>query len=504
MNELIFGRNSQQNIVSVEIHDNSIDLFVQDEQGNISVITEPNKLWLLCNVRIDETWKRLKGNLHYKYGKQFSSIKEYYDTKYSLKQYDIYTISDLKEQSLVNKGLTYYKGLSPKDISILSFDIETTGVDHNKDSKLLIISNTFRDSKGNVTRKLFAYDEFEDEGEMLKSWVAWIHKIDPSILLGHNIFNFDLLYIKFIADRYDVSLDLGRDGSALKFATRSSQYRVDGSRDLEYFNIKCYGREVLDSYMLALKYDVVTKKYESYGLKKIIAQEGLEDKDRQHYDAGQIRFKYKDPIEWSKIKLYAEKDSDDALKLWDLMCAPFFYSSQMIPKSFQRVMLSAPGSQINSMLVRSYLQEGHSIPKASYIGHIQGGLSFAIPGRYSNVLKIDIKSEYPSAIREYKIYDKEKDPNANLLNLVDFLTEKRFEYKELGKTDSYYRDMDSTMKVLINSIYGMLNTQGLNFNSPKCAEKVTYWGRELIKFSIEWATGEEYEIWKNKNNLQDL
>lgn len=496
MNPLIFGKHTDKSIVSCEVHDDTIDLFIQNEDGNVSVKTEPNKLWLLCNVKVDETWKRLKGNLHYKFGKQFSSIKEYYDTKSALKRYDLYYVSDLKEQSLINRGITYFKGLTPRDISILSFDIETTGIDHNKDSKLLIISNTFRDSKGNIIRKLFSYDKYKDEGQMILDWIDWIQKIDPSILLGHNIFNFDFLYIKYIADRYDIDLNLGRDGSALKFATRPSQLRVDGSRDQEYYNIKCYGREIVDSYFFSMKYDVATKKYDSYGLKKIIAQEGLEDKNRQHYDAGQIRFKYKDPEEWKKILEYAMFDADDPIKLWDLMISAYFYATQSIPKPFQRTMLSAPGSQINSILVRSYLQEGHSVPKATHTSDYTGAISRGEPGRYSNVFKVDVASLYPSIMLQYDVYPKDKDPNQNFLKFLQYFTTERLNNKQLASdtNDKYYKDLEQSQKIFINSAYGFFGTSGLNFNSSECADFITRKGREILERAIKWAEDKLFQI----------
>lgn len=497
MNPLIFGKNETKGVISCEVHDDTIDLFIQNEDGSISVQTEQNKLWILCDRRVEENWKKLKGNLHYKYGKQFSSIKDFYDTKNKFgKKYDIYSIADLKEQSLINKGLTYYKGLNPKDISILSFDIETTGVEHNEDSKLLIISNTFRDSKGNITRKLLAYDDFPDEGTMVKAWIAWVNKLNPSILLGHNIFNFDLPYIKFIAEKYNTELNLGRDESKLKFSTRPSQYRVDGSRDQEYFSIKCYGREIVDTYFLALKYDVATKKYDSYGLKKIIAQEGLEDKNRQHYDASQIRYKYKDPKEWEKIKNYAEGDGDDALKLWDLMIPAYFYSAQSIPKSFQRTMLSAPGSQINSILVRSYLQEGHSIPKASYTNDYSGAISRGEPGRYSNIFKVDVASLYPSIMLEYDVYPKDKDPSQNFLKFLQYFTTERLNNKKLASetNEKYYKDLEQSQKIFINSAYGFFGTIGLNFNSSECADFITRKGREILEQAIKWAENKSLQV----------
>ncbi len=492
-NSLIYGKNSIQKIVSIEPRDGSVEIFTEDSSGVHSEIRE-NRYWILSDEKIGKSFVRLNGNLHYKYGAQFDTRDAFIRARSYLKKNDIYSIWNEKEALMVKDGYSYHKGLEPKDVSILAFDIETTGIKHNENSKLLIIANTFR-RNGVITRKLFAYDDYKDEGEMIVSWTAWVREMNPSILCGHNIFNFDFLYIKYIAEKFNISLDLGRDGSELRFNNKESKFRLDGTRDQGYRNIQCYGREILDTYFMSIRHDTATKKYESYGLKQIIAQEGLEEKDRVFYDAATIKDNYLKPEEWTKIKKYAEFDGDDALKLFDLMGNSFFYMAQSIPKSFQQIVLSAPGSQINSMLVRSYLQDGHSIPKADEINNFMGAISWGNPGIFKNGIKWDIASLYPSIVITYKIFDKNKDPNGHFLKLVEKFRELRLEYKKLGKTDKKYEDMQQSFKILINSAYGACSTRGLNFNYPKGASEITRYGREILDKAIVWATSKEYKEW---------
>src|SRR6185369_7695949 len=141
------------------------------------------------------------------------------------------------------------------------------------------------------------------EGEMIEEWCKWVREVNPSIICGHNIQSFDLGYIAFIADKFNVQLALGRDGSNLTFQNYESKFRKDATQFLHYHKAKIYGREIVDTLFLAIKYDV-GRKYESYGLKNIIKQEGLEVKDRQFYDAAKIRYNYHNKEEWSKIKSY--------------------------------------------------------------------------------------------------------------------------------------------------------------------------------------------------------
>lgn len=497
---LIYGKNNTQKIVSLEVTEDTAELFIEESPGNIRVEVIPNKYWILSNKQHGRSWVTLKGNLHYKYGIQCKTRQEFYQIKNTLKSADTYLISDPREALMVKDGYTYFKGMNPQDVSVLSFDIETTGLYHDKNSKLLLISNTYRRGS-TVERKLFSFDDYQDEGEMIEKWCEWVREKNPSILLGHNIVSYDFPYIQFIADKFDVEVNLGRDGSKITFNNYESKFRVDGSRDLHYKKIRCYGREIVDTYFLSIKHDAASRKYESYGLKKIIAQEGLESTDRQFYDASQIRFKYKDKAEWEKIKAYCIHDSDDSLKLYDLMCSAYFYMSQMIPKNFQLIMESASGSQLNAMLVRSYLQDAHSIPKADGTESYEGGLSLGVSGIYSNTYKVDLLSAYPSTIIQYELYDKQKDPQAHFLTITKLLFEQRVQYKKLAKEtgSEYYEGLQSAMKILINSLYGMCGAGGLNFNSPHIAVEITRYCRAYIEIAIKWATGKDYQYWESKN-----
>lgn len=498
--QLIYGKNPLDRIVSLEPEVESLRIFRRLENGSLEESSIPNRYWLLSNKPHDKYWVKLHGNLHYKWGKQFKSQPDMKQSKYFLKKAfaDIYSINDGKEASMVNRGLTYFKDMKPKDLSVLSFDIETTSLDPNiPEAKLLLISNTFR-HQGKTEKRLFSYDEYDDEGEMIDHWCEWVQYMNPDCLIGHNCFGFDLPYLYNRAKKFSTSLYLGRNGDPVKFDNYSSYKRKDQTQDIEYKKARIYGREIVDTYFLSIDYDVVEKKYETYGLKNIIKQEGLEKKDRVFYNADEIRHKYKDPEEWAKIKTYCIDDSDDALSLFDLMIPARFYLTQSIPKSFQEIICSATGAQLNSFLVRSYLQEAHSIPKASQVEYVKGGISFGIPGIYENVIKIDLKSAYPSQILRFKLYDKEKDPNANFYKMVYHFTYERFalkdKFKETG--DRYYLDREQAAKVVINSAYGLCNTPGLNFNWINGAKKITKETRDVIELALKWASNKDMTFYK--------
>lgn len=488
---VLFGKDQTLKVVGLQPHDGSVEVFYINEENKVVSETRSNRYWLLSPVKIDKEWVRLNGNLHYQWGRQFNTREAFVKTRAWTKKYGTFSVWDGKESTMINKGITMFKGMKPNDLTVLSFDLETTGLDpNNPDAKILLISNTVR-KNGEKIRRLFAFDQYETQAEMLKDWSTWVTEMDPHVMTGHNIFGFDLNYMTVIAGD---ELKIGRDGSTLTQDTRDSRFRIDQARGLEYKNVTCYGREIIDTMMLAYKYDAAAKKYDSYRLKRIIELEGLQKEDREFYDASQIRFNYQDPVEWEKIKRYCEHDADDSLALFELMATPYFYMTQMIPKSFQSIVCSATGSQINSIMMRAYLQDKHSLPQTSPEAAYEGAISIGNAGIYDNVGKIDVASLYPSIMIQYEVCADDKDPNKYFLNMVKTLTDLRLEYKKLGKTDKVYDDMQNAFKILINSAYGFLGTGGLLFNAPDKAAFITRMGREILTKCMDWAINKGFKI----------
>ncbi len=497
LKDLIFGKDSTRRIVSIEPLENGLcELFKETVDGNIVTETVPFRPYVLFANKLQSNFMELKGTQTYKYFREYSSLDKYYDV---LKQcgrrgHDIYTIRDQKEAFMIRNGYTYYKGMKPEDVSILSVDIEDTyGIreEPKESGKILLIANTFR-KNGKIERKQFAYDEFKNEYEMLDAWAKWVRKKDPSILLGHNLYGHDLKVINFAARRIRLKLRLGRNGSEMYVKQRESQFRKDGSQSYSYNNILIYGREIVDTWFLAMKYDQASRReYENYKLKYVIKFEGLEKHDRVHYDAANIEKDYKDPVKWKQIKLYNNDDSDDALAYFDKVIPVFFQYSKSLPRSFQSMVNSATGSQVNSLLVRAYLQQGRAVAKGDEAKKYPGAISFGMPGLHRNVFKVDVASLYPSIILSQNLTDRKKDPKQYMLKMLNYFTDQRLKNKELYETtkEISYKILSDSQKIVINSVYGFYGAPRLNYNCPRIAAKVTEKGRDILLDSLMWATG---------------
>lgn len=502
--DLIFGRDKTENIVSCHIKDNKLFIF-QEIAGQVVVTERPAFYFYLTGGKLPGA-ETLKGKqiLAYKIISETEERhKEIRDILYK-RRIDFFTAYDPVEAMLIHEGITYFKNVKVTDVSILSFDIETSGLIHNKDSRVFCISNTFR-KNGKLTKKLFSCDAYLNDKEMFKAWMKWVREMDPSFMIGHNIFGYDFPYIQHCLQLLGLEFNIGRDGSTVAFNDYESNFRKDGSMSYKYNNVKVFGREVIDTFFLSIKYDIATLKYESYGLKQIIKQEGLEKEGRTFVDASKIRDEWKDAAKRKLIKAYALDDSDDALKLFDLMAPSYFYFAQSIPKTFQQIINSATGAQLNAYMVRSYLQAGQSIPKATETaGGFEGAISFGVPGLYKNCFKQDVSSLYPSIMEQWEVYDNKKDPQANFLKTVKYFRAERLKNKQLAKDtgNKYYKDLEQSQKILINSLYGFMGAPGLNFNSPVNAAFVTAKGREILEKAIEFSTGHKVDYWKGKAGIE--
>jgi DNA polymerase elongation subunit (family B) len=487
---LIFGKGNIENVTNITI-DNEI-AYIYKSDGSCEERTYYN--WALgCNY--DDGCQRLKGNQYFKYIKelpedQFYMLKNNWNPR-------IWTPRSSPEGFMLKTGETYYKGMKVSDVSLLSFDIEATTLDKDDPNAFVpLVSTTFRDKNGITYKKLFDIFDYENQESMIADVNFYISDRNPDIVLGHNILSYDLPYL----DKNSTGIEWGKNGSRILFDDKASRIRKDGSQQYEFFNASIHGREIVDTFFLSIKYDI-SRDFPSYGLKAIEKHLGLVKEDRtwdfQKWPVSKLVEAKKNGNDeiWAKFRQYCQDDSDSPIKMFDIMIPSFFYLCQSVPKTLQQMINEASGSQLDSLMIRSYLQNGHSLPRSSQKVEFEGAVSMGIPGSYSYVKKVDVASLYPSIMLEYNIYDKKKDPERNMLKMLEYFRTERLTNKKLAKEtgDKYYDDLQNAQKILINSLYGFMGAGYLLFNYPEGAAEVTKRGREILLKGVEWATGHTLE-----------
>ena len=238
----VYGKHQGENVTGLEHDGDIIRMFYRD--GQLPTQQVQMDYFILYPEKENDSCFRLNGDLHYKWAQKFKTKKEYQKAIGYAKGTgaDYYTIYNPLESFMVKNGVTMYKGMSPKDVSVLSFDIETTGLDPAT-NKVLMISNTYRNGPRKRThRALFCIDDYKSEKEMIYAWCSYVCDVNPSILVGHNLFGFDL---PFLHKRLQKPLPIGRMQGKAKTARYTSQFRKDGSQSYTYTNVLVPGREAL-------------------------------------------------------------------------------------------------------------------------------------------------------------------------------------------------------------------------------------------------------------------
>ena len=495
IDELLYGKDDTQHIVNLEVKDDDVHIYTEKD-GKVELETYPMEYFILSAAN-HKNMDRLDGNLFFEYrwstedGDEFKAKKN----KIYGQREQYWFPYNVREMAMLNDGMTYFKGLQPEEVSILSFDIEAEGLKRYKNSEVYCIANTFR-SKGKITRKVFREDEFKNSKEMIDEWCSWVRTLDPTFMCGANIYIYDLPYLDHVFRMQGGDgLHLGRDNSVMAVPKNPSQFRFDGSRTIPYKKCRIFGREIVDTWFLSMRYDI-GREFPSYGLKPVIEHLGLVKKDRVFYDASKVKEGWAIPEEREKIVEYCRFDGDDALALYDLMIPAYFALTRYLPMTLEDVLVSASGAQLNNLMIRSYLMKGHSIPTPSDQVNFQGAFSYGKPGVHKNVFKIDLASLYPNIMRQFKISDPDKDVLNHLLLFVDYMTNERLKNKRLYKEtgDEYYNALQAAQKIIINSFYGFQGAPGLHFNYFHGASEVTRHGREILNHAALYLCGSEFYI----------
>ncbi len=392
------------------------------------------------------------------------------------------------------------------ELRMLSLDIETS-----MDAKQLYSIGVW----GDADKKVFMVGEggsnqsdwlvyCADEKTCLLAFFDFVQSIDPDILIGWNLVQFDLLVLENICQRLKIELQLGRANQSIHWRHEEG----DGGRSF----VVIPGRVALDGIEL-LK--AANYRYESYSLQNI-AQELLGEgkliagKDRGD-DITQL-FK-------TDKQALAEYNLRDCELVWNIFVQQELLAFAMERSQLTGLLLDRIGGSV-AAFEYLYLPRLH---RRGYVAPNLGELESDVispggyvmnsrPGIYDNVLVLDFKSLYPSIIRTFLI-----DPCAYWLAQHNHLDETQ---RVEGFNDAYFardghilpqvieqlsaaRDrakqhknapLSHAIKIIMNSFYGVLGSTGCRFFDPRVCSSITLRGHEIIQRSREWIEQQGYAV----------
>jgi DNA polymerase, archaea type len=387
-------------------------------------------------------------------------------------------VRPLVEQYLAITGRTYFKGMAYADVRRMQFDLETTGLDADRDTIFMV---SITDSDG--YRALIDVADCDERG-LIERFVEIVRERDPDVLENHNIFGFDLTFLAKRARALGVDLALGRDGTA----PSSYQDVVKVGEKTDSFNRWVVaGREIVDTLHAVRRYGAIVRDMRQQGLKEAARYFGVAKDDREYVPGPEIWSTFqRDP---ERVRRYALDDVLEVDELSRLLLGTSFSLAQMVPKPYERIATSGTGQGlIEPLLVRAYLTHGRALPGGSARGgtYPGGRTELFTSGIVKNVVKADVASLYPSLMLTYRIGPK-SDHLGAFLALLRELTTLRFQHKlEIrkhppGSLEAHSHEAASNaMKQLINSFYGSLGTSIALFGDLDAAGEVTRRGREVL------------------------
>ncbi len=503
------GEDATPGIVSVQpLLDDSEQAHVrlyQRETGTSAISSREEWLYpffLISDVRLLRGFERsrfqyqeLAGDNYYRFLVVLPSWPTYWDAIRHVERSvdnnrgrpeELYLINNPVQQYLMQSGRTLFKEMTFDDLHRLQLDIEVYTEDEfpnasRPDDTVIIVSMT--DNRG-WQRVIDAREQ--SEASLLQETIRIIQEHDPDVIEGHNIYNFDFPYLMDRCRRYGVPFAIGRDGSEPRTFESSMRF---AERTVDYTALEIAGRHVVDTYFQVMSFDVFKRDLPGYGLKEAARYFGFADEDRTYVDGGSISRLWREDPE--RLISYALDDAVETERLARHLSGSTFYLTQLLPMNYGRVARTGPAAKIESLFVREYLRQRHSIPKSEWGSQMMGGYTdIFLTGVLGPVVYADVESLYPSIMLNYGVKPA-GDELEVFPRLLQRLTDLRFEAKNQmadapdEETRSELDARQSSYKVLINSFYGNLGFSMAAFNDFSEADRVASTGQKLLRQIID-------------------
>jgi DNA polymerase elongation subunit (family B) len=399
-------------------------------------------------------------------------------------------IRPLESQFLLQRRERLYRDLTFSQLRRCQVDIEVASPDGGfpdatrADDRIIAIGLRC----GGKNRLLFL-DELSDAAEkkLLTEFCAALQEADPDTIEGHNLFKFDLDYLRLRSRRFKVPCAWGRYGKHASF--RSSRLKV-AERWVDFPRCDIPGRAVIDTYLLVQLYDITARELTSYSLKEVALVLGVTDESQRTYiKGGDIQHAFFQ--DRARFSAYLEDDLRETHGLADQLLPTYFEQVRTFPTMLQEATLRGATSKIDLLFLEEYYHARQACPLPPEIKPFEGGYTRSFQeGVFRHVLHFDVASLYPSLLLNIG-----RNPASDTLGvfipLLRQLREYRLRYKQLARTAPTVEERgeaqarQTNFKILINSFYGYLGFSGARFGDGELAAEVTRRGRELLQTLID-------------------
>ncbi|TPX11063.1 uncharacterized protein E0L32_007924 [Thyridium curvatum] len=363
--------------------------------------------------------------------------------------------------------------------------------------------------------------EHQNEGEMLRNWAQFLLEVDPDVIIGYNISNFDFPYLLDRArylrvENFNFWTRLKNVPSQAKDTSFSS--KQIGNRDTKATNTN--GRLQLDLLQLIQR----DHQLRSYTLNSVCSQFLGEQKEDVHYTI--ITELYNgNPESRRRLALYCLKDAYLPQRLMDKLSCLENYTEMARVTGVPFNFLLSRGQQVKfiSQLFRKALQKGLVIPnlrsESSSDDQYEGATVIEPARGYYDIpiATLDFASLYPSIIMAHNLcyttlvdqqvartlglkanedyiitpsgdcFVTTKQRKGILAEILEeLLTARKQAKRELAiETDPFKRAVlngrQLALKISANSVYGLTGATAGKLPCLAIASSTTAFGRQMIE-----------------------
>jgi len=413
---------------------------------------------------------------------------------------------EIEGDSKLKEGIEVYEEpkLKPTEfipkLKTLAIDIETS-----MDLKNIYCISLYSEDYKNVLlvskNKVANAISLPTEKLMLQRFKEVINSLDPDIITGWNLIDFDLDILQKKFREHKINFDLGRAGWPCSLRIESGFMR-DSKADFP-------GRIVLDgirmlktSFINLPDYKLDTAAEKFAGKKKTISFKNKGKEIEDLYNNNQ-----------AKLVKYNLTDSELVIKILE--------KSGVLDLTLQRSLLTgmpldrvmASIASMDSVYLKKLRSRGYVAPTFKFKevkGKTTGGFVMqSKPGIYDFVIVCDFKSLYPSIVRTFNIdpltFVPENKTRSNLIiahNKAGFKREEgilpeiiQHLWIEREKARKSKNELARyAIKILMNSFYGVLASPNCRFYNYDLTNAITTFGHYIIHTSAKLIEKQGYEV----------
>ena len=385
--------------------------------------------------------------------------------------------------------------------------------------------------------EMYFIEKVDSEKEMIEAFIKTVKEANVDIIIGYNSDVFDFPYLKDRAKIWGIDLDLGVDGSNVKFIRRGFN---NAATFKGLLHVDLY--LVMRRYMSLDRYTLERVYFEFFGEEKIDVPG---DRIYEFWDNGGRELK--------NLFKYSLDDVVSTLKIAQETLPLNLELTRIVGQPFVDVTRMATGQQAEWYLVRKAYEANEVVPNKPNMtmknikerGSNSGGyVKDPEIGLHENLVQFDFKSLYPTLIISKNIspdvlvndnvsynskfedfetgYDEidnlkeeelsseidndeeyyispehyfkfKKEPQGFIPSALEDILNERFAVKNRMKaTDDpiLKKSLDvqqQALKRLANTMYGVYGFLRFRWYSFECAQAITAWGRQHIKKAMKEA-----------------